>query len=162
MATLHTARQNTAFTAKSRLKQIVRERPEQPPRTISTEPPTVEHIVETVHTRPAMSDTPPAAGTGHYRDRLTDLQQRQLLLNAVAIYAGWQLISVQNRPESDMLVAYLVRAHDSSDPTDAIRNGRAMQILMDAVGDMKVQHPRRQPRTVWQRWFLRLATTLAG
>jgi len=84
------------------------------------------------------------------------MEQRQLLLSTATVYEGWHLVSVQNRPESGVLVAYLVRNKDEGDPTVAIREGRALQIIMDAVGDMKVQHPRRRQETFWQRWLHRL------
>jgi hypothetical protein len=163
MATLQTARQSSAFTAKSRLKQVVRDRME-PVHSIAPDPTPVDHVVETVysHTTTKQHGGPGAAGTGRYPDRLSDLEQRQLLLHAVTLYSGWHLVSVQNRPESDVLVAYLVRNRDYGDPVEAIRSGRAMQILMDAVGDMKVQHPRRRARSSWLRWFWQLAEALAA
>jgi hypothetical protein len=162
MATLQTARQSSAFAAKSRLKQVVRDRREQP-RPFAPEPAPAEHIVETVYTHTTTQHGAPAAtSAGRYPDRLSDLDQRQLLLHAVTLYQGWHLVSVQNRPESDVLVAYLVRNRDYDDPTEAIRSGRAIQILMDAVGDMKVQHPRRRTRSFWLRWLSKLVEALAN
>lgn len=83
--------------------------------------------------------------------RLPELDQRQLLLQTVAIYHGWHLVSLQHRHESGVLIAYLVRNREDGDPTQAIREGRALQIIMDAVGDMKVQHPRRKAQLSWLR-----------
>ncbi len=149
MATLQTARQNSAFTAKSRLKQVCKERIVP---ISSTPDPTLprENIVETIYSHPPS----PTAQSGSMR--LSDLEQRQLLLQTAAVYEGWHLVSVQNRPESSVLVAYLVRNRDQGDPTVAIREGRALQIIMDAVGDMKVQHPRRRQEKFWQRWLHKL------
>jgi hypothetical protein len=150
MATLQTARQTSAFTAKSRLKQVCKERIV--PSTLSDASMLRETVVETISSaspsygRPATSDA----------FRLADLEHRQLLLSTAAVYEGWHLVSVQNRPESGVLVAYLVRNRDEGDPTVAIREGRALQIIMDAVGDMKVQHPRRRRETFWQRWLHKL------
>lgn len=158
MATLQTARQNSAFTAKSRLKQVVRDRLEQPVTMPETSP--VEHVVErfTTHSAPKRNaDT--STMTGQYPDQLTDMEQRQLLLQTVTVYEGWHLVSVQNRPESDVLVAYLVRNHDNADPSEAIREGRALQIIMDAIGDMKIQHPRRKSQAPsWKRWLSKLTS----
>ena len=157
MATLQTARQNSAFTAKSRLKQVVRDRVEQPATT--PEPSTIENMVETLSSHTTAKHRAPAPTmTGRYHDRLSDMEQRQLLLHTVTVYEGWHLVSVQNRPESDVMVAYLVRNRDNGDPSEAIREGRAMQIIMDAVGDMKVQHPRRKNQSSWLRWLSKLAT----
>jgi hypothetical protein len=79
----------------------------------------------------------------------------------VTVYGGWHLVSVQNRPESDVIIAYLVRDRDNGDPIEAIREGRAMQIIMDAVGDMKVQHPRRKAQPSIFRWMSRLVEAFA-
>jgi hypothetical protein len=142
MATLQTSHQVSAFTAKSRLKQVRRERMEQP--TAAPDPAPVEQVVET---RPAQkTGTKPPSTAGRFHDRLSELEQRQLILQTVSVYDGWHLVSIQNRPESDVIVAYLVRDRYDGDPVDAIREGRALQIIMDAVGDMKVQHPRRKAR----------------
>ncbi len=157
MATLQTSRQCSAFTAKSRLQQVRRERTEQP---IATpDPAPVEQVVETLSSHKFGSA--PASAAGRYHDRLSELEQRQLLLQTVTVYDGWHLVSVQNRPESDVLVAYLVRDRDDSDPIDAIREGRAMQIIMDAVGDMKVQHPRRKSKPSLFRSLWQLVTAFA-
>jgi hypothetical protein len=64
---------------------------------------------------------------------------------------------MQHRPESDVLIAYLVRERDQADPLTAIREGRTMQIIMDAVGDLKVHHPRRRRESLWIHWMRKLA-----
>jgi hypothetical protein len=148
MATLQTARQTSAFTAKSRLKQVCKER------IVPTSIPEPSILRETVVESIPSTARPAAAASSSLR--LADLEQRQLLLSTAAVYEGWHLVSVQNRPESGVLVAYLVRNKDEGDATVAIREGRALQIIMDAVGDMKVQHPRRRQETFWQRWLHRL------
>jgi hypothetical protein len=161
MATLQTSRQCSAFTAKSRLQQVRRERMEQP--ITAPDPAPVEQVVETLSSHKS-TQTPgsnPASVARRYHDRLSELEQRQLLLQTVTVYGGWHLVSVQNRPESDVIVAYLVRDRDNGDPIEAIREGRAMQIIMDAVGDMKVQHPRRKVRSSIFRWFSRLVAAFA-
>jgi hypothetical protein len=154
MATLQNSRQCTAFTAKSRLQQVRRERLEQP--VVPPDSAPYEQLVETLPS-PREGTQP---GTAHsavrFHDRLSELEQRRLLLQTVTVYSGWHLVSVQNRPESDMLVAYLVRDRDDGDPLDLIREGRALQIIMDAVGDMKVQHPRHKSRPSLLRWLWQL------
>jgi len=128
MATLQANKQWSASTAKARLKQAPRDRPG-----------TEMHDAADEHTAPTLV----GINTGRvYHGRLSELEQRQLLLQTVTTYGGWDLVSVQHRPESDVLVAYLVRRYDNDDPIVAIREGRALQIIMDAVGDLKVQHPR--------------------
>jgi hypothetical protein len=157
MATLQSSRQCSAFTAKSRLNQVRRERIEQP--TAAPDPGPVEQVVETVQSH--KTGAYPASVAGRYHDRLPELEQRQLLLQTVTVYSGWRLVSIQNRPESDVLIAYLVRDRDDGDPIDAIREGRAMQIIMDAVGDMKIQHPRRKARPSLFRWLWQSVTAFA-
>lgn len=140
MAILHASKQWSAATAKSRLKQISREHKG----TSAPELPLIETLVALPAPEPA---TPTAAKATENRqrqhpERLSEIEQRQLLLQAVGIYKGWHLVSVQHRPESDVLVAHVVRNNDPDDPVLAIREGRSMQITMDAMGDLKVQHPR--------------------
>jgi hypothetical protein len=154
MATLQTSRQCSAFTAKSRLQQVRRDRVEQP--VVPPDPAPVEHVVETRSSHKVGTQPGTSHPAGHFHDRLSELEQRQLLLQTVTVYGGWHLVSVQNRPESDVLIAYLVRDREDGDPIDAIREGRAMQIIMDAVGDMKVQHPRRNSRPTFLRWLWQL------
>ncbi len=134
MATLQATQQWSASTAKTRLKHVTRERPVQP----APEP---DHDAAEALAAPTIVSSSTARA---YHGRLSELEQRQLLLQTVTTYSGWHLISVQHRPESDVLVAYLVRSYDNNDPVMAIREGRALQIIMDAVGDLKVQHPRRK------------------
>jgi hypothetical protein len=150
MATLQATKQWSASTAKARLKQANRERPPQP--TSAPEP-----DADTVVSDPTVINT---ART--YHGRLSELEQRQLLLQTVTTYSGWHLVSVQHRPESDVLVAYVVRNHDTSDPILAIREGRAMQIIMDAVGDLKVQHPRRRREGLVRRFLRKLGSAFGG
>ncbi len=88
------------------------------------------------------------------------MEQRQLLLQTVTICGGWHLVSVEQRPETDVLVAYLVSPHDEPNPVAAIREGRAMQIIMDAVGDLKIQHPRRRREGAVKRILRTLANFL--
>jgi hypothetical protein len=154
MATLQGTRQTSSLTAKYRLKQVCREHIEPRPM-----PDTAgfENVVESIPSYTAApSSTSAASRPNPYTDRLTDLAQRQLLLQTVAIYEGWHLASVQNRPENGILIAYLVRNRDNGDPALAIREGRAMQIMMDAIGDMKVQSPRRKADHRWRRWLQKL------
>src|SRR5581483_133879 len=42
------------------------------------------------------------------------------------------------------------------DPVLAIREGRSMQIIMDAMGDLKVQHPRAGRKGLWARFIRQL------
>lgn len=151
MATLQSARQSSSFIAKARLKQVCQH-------TIDHKPALDSGQSDDTTEDPPFFGLPAAAApkAAPPTDRLTELDQRQLMLQTVAIYQGWQLISLQHRPESGILIASLVRANDNSDPTQAIREGRVLQIVMDAVGDMKVQHPRRKARSFWLRRIQRL------
>ena len=154
MATLQATKQWSANTAKSRLKQISREQVAQPI------PPPEPHLVGTAPGVPPGGMSPASSsGDAHpYHDRLAELEQRQLLLQTVKIYPGWQLVSVQHRPESDVLVAYLVPGRYEGDPILAIRQGHAMQIIMDATGDFRVQRPRRKQANILARFLRWLAT----
>jgi|SRR5579859_703103 len=156
MATLQTARQSTAFTARSRLQQVIREYPSEvhphpaPPHAPAEKFERVEESIPSSFSVPADN-----ALAGTYRYRLSELDQHQILLNAVGIYPGWYLISVQRRPENDALVAYLVREADQNDPAAAIREGRTLQIILDVAGDMKVQYGRRRRQGWLARWLNR-------
>jgi hypothetical protein len=140
MATLQTSKQASAFTARSRLKQVSRERTT-PQLSVVHEGTQAGAVVETVSTMNSAYDHGKASG---YREALSEMEQRHLLLQMVTVYKDWSLVSIQHRPESDVLVAHLVHRGDQTDPLVAIREGRTLQIMMDAVGDMKVQYARRQ------------------
>ncbi|MCC7445777.1 MAG: hypothetical protein IT324_00100 [Anaerolineae bacterium] len=159
MATLHGTRQPSSLTVKHRLKQVCQERSKLHN---LPEPAGIENVTETLPSGGAASASPETSRPNPYTDRLSDLEQRHLLLQTVAIYPGWHLVSVQNRPETGLLIAYLVRNHDAGDPTRAIREGRAMQIMMDALGDMKVQRPRRKVNYRWLRWLQKLAVPFSA
>ncbi len=145
MATLQATRDRSAFTAKNRLKQIQLNAPQ-----IPFEP--AEEVADTVPSRVGPIPEPAAS----YPNHLSEMEQRQLLLQMATIYKGWHLVSVQHRPESGVLVAYMVRDRDQEDPVLAIREGRAMQIIMDAVGDLKVQHARRRRESRFVHWIRKL------
>lgn len=119
-------------------------------------PPTPVVIAETV-----VPPSVPFTATTH-SEHLSELEQRHLLLQTVVVYEGWHLVSIHNRPENGTLVAYLVRNRDHSEPMQAIREGRAMQIIMDAVGDMKVTHPRHKAPQGWRAWLVRLIARLTA
>jgi hypothetical protein len=158
MATLQAKRQWSATTAKSRLKQMPRERPAQPGHT-----PELSAIDDTIEVAARPTSVPPSPGAARaYHERLPELEQRQLLLQTVAIYPGWQLVSIQHRPESDVLVAYLIPSRDNGDPVIAIRQGRAMQIIMDATGDLRIQRPRRKRGSIFARCLRWLASAVGG
>jgi len=153
MATLQSARQPSSFVAKARLKQVCQHSIENKLSLDSGQPD------DTAEEPPFFGIPVPAATAPKAEpamDRLSELDQRQLMLQTVAIYKGWQLVSLQHRPESGVLIASLVRSNDNGDPAQAIREGRVLQIVMDAVGDMKVQHPRRKARSFWLRRLQRL------
>src|SRR5438876_11252190 len=99
MATLQATKQWSASTAKARLKQASRERVAQP---AASAPETYEESTD-AYSAPTI---PNAASntTRAYQGRLSELEQRQLLLQTVTTYPGWHLVSVQHRPESDVLV----------------------------------------------------------
>jgi hypothetical protein len=158
MATLQATRQWSATTARSRLKQISRERPAQ-----SFPAPDLKLVGDSPETPPSSAPTAPAPAMPRpYHDRLAEIEQRQLLLQTVTIYPGWRLVSVQHRPESDVLVAHLIPSRYDGDPVLAIREGHAMQIIMDATGDFKLQHPRSKRANIFARCLRWLASTLSS
>jgi hypothetical protein len=158
MATLQPTRQWSATTARTRLKQITRERPAQP-----SPAPELTLVGSEPEATPGPAVTPPTAATPRpYHDRLAELEQRQLLLQTVTIYPGWRLVSVQHRPESDVLVAHLIPDGYDGDPVLAIREGHALQIIMDAIGDFKVQRPRRKRANIVARGLRWLASILSS
>ncbi len=118
MATLQTSGQSSAFTARSRLKHTLHEQPAPVGPKSDAAP---RQLLEDTLPAPAVSVLEGAfAGATH--QRMKELDQRHLLLQAVTVYSGWYLVSVQHRAETDALVAHLV--------------------IMDAVGDMKIQYAR--------------------
>jgi hypothetical protein len=148
MATLQATRDRSAFAAKNRLKQPQLNTP------LLSAPDVAEETQENIAAAAAAAARSSAAAQDNsYQNRLSEMEQRQLLLQLATIYKGWHLVSVQNRPESAVLVAYMVRDRDQEDPVLAIREGRAMQIIMDAVGDMKVQHARRKRESRFMHWL---------
>ena len=148
MATLQATRQGSAFTAQARLK-LLSHKP-------ALHPIGVRPTPETPPNHPTPPPEPNTAESNH--DQLTDLELRQLLLQAATIYPGWQLVSIENRPASDVLVASLVRSQDHDDPTHAIREGRVLQIIMDASGDLRIHHPHRHHAGLLTKLFHWLAT----
>lgn len=148
MATLQATRQGSAFTAQARLKLFSHKPASHPFDFRPTPEASPEH--------PTLPPEPNMAQPDH--DQLTDLQLRQLLLQAATIYPGWQLVSVEHRPTSDVLVASLVRSQDRDDPTHAIREGRVLQIIMDASGDLRIHHPHRRHAGLLTELFRWLAT----
>jgi hypothetical protein len=152
MATLQANRDRSAFAAKNRLKQSPHNLLQLPA------PELAEETQETIFSRTSATAEPADKA---YPNRLSELEQRQLLLQLATIYKGWHLVSVQNRPESAVLVAYLVRDRDQDDPILAIREGRAMQIIMDAMGDMKVQHARRKRENRFMHWLRSFLTVVS-
>ena len=150
MATLQTSRKpsSSSLAAKARLKQIVSGSIGIPlalgaPRNQLVSMPVAE----------AAAEQPATKAPKH----LSEMDQHQLLIQTAAIYEGWHLVSVQNRPNSGVLIAYLVPDKFDDDPILAIRENRALRIMMDQDGDLKVQFPRRRPRFVWLRKLLSFA-----
>ena len=158
MATLQTSGQSSAFTARSRLKHVLHD--QVMPQTTKIEPVAKTIVGDTIAA--PMVATPETVLAASQNQRLTELDQRHLLLQAVTVYAGWYLVSVQHRSETDALVAYLVRSGDQTDPGAAIQAGRAMQIIMDSVGDLKVQYGRQGNQPWWFAWFGKLKALFAG
>lgn len=140
MATFQSPKQFSAPIAKSRLKKASQQ-------TLPQAPARPQLISQAFEALPASTGAASAATESTappYHERLSEVEQRQLLLQAVKIYPGWELVSIQHRPESDLLIAYLVQTRDNVDPALAVREGHAMQILMDATGDLRIKRPRRQ------------------
>ncbi len=147
MATLQATRQESASIAKARLKFLSRKPALHSMRALPKQEPSPERLT----LPPAPEPSPPS------NDALTVLELRQLLLQTASIYPGWQLVSIQHRPTSDVLVANLVRSKDSDDPVRAIREGRVLQIIMDATGDLRIHHPHRQQEGLLTAFFYWLA-----
>jgi len=150
MATLLTTRKpsSSSLAAKSRLKQIVSGSIGIPlalsgPRNQLVSMP----VAETAAEQPAVKAP----------QHLSEMDQHQLLIQTAAIYEGWHLVSIQNRPNSGVLIAYLVPNKFDEDPIVAIRENRALRIMMDQDGDLKVQFPRRRARFGWLRKLLSFA-----
>ena len=162
MATLQTSRQTSAYTARARLKQTgPRQQPQSqaivaPVTTTTFAPAAVEQVIA-----PVLPIAAESGLAGAYRQRLSELDQHQMVLETVKIYANWRLISLQHRPENNTLVAHLLRSADQSDPSTAITEGRTMQIIMDAVGDMKVIYSRQRRQNFLARWFAKLLALFA-
>ena len=159
MATLQTSGQSSAFTARSRLKHTLHE--QATPVNNPKSDPVSRQVLEDTVPAPAVS-VPEGAFASVKHQRMTELDQRHLLLQAVTVYSGWYLVSVQHRTETDTLVAYLVRSADQADPATAIREGRAMQIIMDAVGDMKIQYARLNSKNWLSGLFEKLKCFFVG
>ena len=138
MATLQTARHIPSLPARPKLKLVSGDVSVSPALPAPTVVPT---IVEKI---PASAPT---------AKRLTDLEQRQLLIQTAGLFEGWQLISVQHRANNGVLIAYLLRSQEEGDPLQLIRDGHALQIMMDGAGNVKVQHPRHRKGHFWQRWL---------
>ena len=160
MATLKTSRHSSAFTARSRLNQVIHEhaappRPAPEPAHLETISTISETGTASVHSRPDEVNTSSsyAGASSSYRQFLSETDQHHLLLQTVKVYDGWHLISIRHRPENGGIVAHLVRKGDQGDPSAAIRDGRALQIVMDAVGDMQIHHARRRRVSFWRRLF---------
>ncbi len=172
MATLKTTRHTSAYTARSRLNQVIHEHavpPRPAPEPVHLEPigepaaPVQRYTPDTDPTRPsgpARTSISNGSSIG-YRQSLSEVDQHNLLLQTVKVYDGWHLASIQHRQENGGIVAYLVRNSDQSDPSVAIRDGRALQIIMDAVGDMQIHHARRRRGSFWRRLFGNFGTSFS-
>jgi len=162
MATLQTSRQTSAYTARARLKQSSTRQQPQPqaivaPITTTTfAPAAVEHVIA-----PALPSVADTVMPGAFGQRLSEVDQHQMLLETVKIYANWRLVSLQHRAENNTLVAHLLRTNDQCDPSTAVTEGRTMQIIMDSVGDMKVIYSRQRRQNILARFFAWLLALFA-
>ena len=158
MATLQTAKQYPPPASRAQNRRATHAALPQPP----ARP---QLVAETFEALPAPATTP-ATSTGQtarpYHERLSEIEHRQLLLQSVKVYPGWELASIQHRPESDMLIAYLVRNQDKEDPALAVREGRAMQIMMDAMGDLRIKRPRQKKQGFMARLMAWLGSLFGG
>ena len=139
MATLQSSNQQSAFIAKSRLKVVTRNPPA--PLSAGTHPEdeTLPNHPPVTPVSASSTTTPSSSNRG-----LSEMEHRQLILQAAGVYPGWQLVSLQHRLENNVLVAHLVRSDDGTDPMLAMREGRSMQIIMDSTGDLRIRHARVQ------------------
>ncbi|MCC7450390.1 MAG: hypothetical protein IT324_23425 [Anaerolineae bacterium] len=138
MATLQTARHIPTLPARPKLKLVSGSADESLALPASTAAPV---IVEKI-----LASAPPAKP-------LTELEQRSLLIQTAGLFEGWQLVAVQHRANNGVLIAYLIRNQQAGDPLQLIRDGHALQIMMDGAGNVKVQHPRHRQGHFWQRWW---------
>jgi len=150
MATLQTARHIPTITPRPRLKLVSSEASASPALPAPMINPTI------VEKLPASAAQPKTQAK-----HLTDLEQRQLLIQTAALFEGWQLISIQHRASNGILIAYLIRHQETRDPLEMIRDGHALQIMMDGSGNIKVQHPRSKNGHFWQRWWHSLMARLS-
>src|SRR5260221_10672113 len=139
MATLQTSRQVSAFTAKARLKQVTGREPLHPAQPAPV--PTHINIKGPIEDATEFESAafPPAPERARVEARPQGFSERDLqslLLQTVTLYQDWRLVCVQHRPESDLIVAHLLRSGDRIDPTLAMREGRTMQVIMDGTGNM--------------------------
>jgi hypothetical protein len=165
MATLKTSRHNSAYTARSRLNSVIHEHAvplRAAPEPVHLEPvgealppaqPSLGYKEASAPSNFASAPNNYANAANGYRQTLSEMDQHHLLLQTVKVYDGWHLVSIQHRPENGGIVAHLVRNSDQGDPSSAIREGRALQIIMDAVGDMQIHHARRRGVSFWGRLF---------
>src|SRR5690349_17999469 len=119
MATLQTSRQVSAYTAKSRLKQVTGREPIQPAQSAPVPAPT--HLKVAVQEAPELATAafPPAPERVRVEAKPQGFSERDLqslLLQTVTLYQDWRLVCVQHRPESDLIIAHLLRSGDKIDP----------------------------------------------
>jgi len=180
MATLQTSRQVSAYTAKTRLKQVTgREHVPAPSAVVAPSAPKPQSVqlAQAAHSTQfgnvgstAMSSSaedamdfvsaafPPLPERLRVESKpqgFTERDLQSLLLQTVTLYQDWRLVSVMHKPGNDTIVAHLLRNGDKIDPAVAMREGRTMQVIMDNAGNMKVLYARRRVNP-WTSWLKRL------
>lgn len=140
--------------AKSRLSHVCREQTPVAKITRVANPPAelkTETLVTQILPRPSRSAAP------QRYNQLSELEQYKLLVQTATSFRDWQLVSVQTQSDTNVLIGWLVPSYHRGDPSVLVRKGRAMSILVDAVGEMKINQPNSRPvRRSWNGWLRRL------
>lgn len=150
MATLQISRQGSALIARSRLEMSRLDRELY----VETGPQT-EDLDEAVNEAPAARPARPATPVGPPRTDPFGIEQTELIMKVAQNYRDWDLVSVRQHQENNKREGWLVRTDEVEDPTMVIRGGRAMRIVVDAAGDLKITRPKQPPKPAGFRQWLR-------
>lgn len=157
MATLQTTQRGSAYMAKSRLSQVCRDKPT-PGKII----PLVTLPLDQEDTVVARGMASASAQNARQAGQYTEQEQNDLLLRTAFSYTEWRLVSI-SKHEHNMRVAYLVHICDGGEPGALIKSGRAMRIVVDGVGDLKIYQPVRRSQKLAansRSWWRKLVETL--
>jgi hypothetical protein len=151
MATLQISRQGSALIARSRLEMSRLDR-----ESLIEFAPETEALDESVNEAPAPRPARPApAPVGAPRTDPFGIEQTELIMKVAQNYRDWDLVSVRQHQENDKREGWLVRTDEVEDPTMVIRGGRAMRIVVNSAGDLKITRPKQPPKPAGFRQWLR-------